>query len=66
MLLWTAVGFAAANLLLVVLVEVPNHRYMTAASVFLPALLAVLCVNRCRHIMASRSRSDKSAPTGTP
>jgi hypothetical protein len=64
-LVWTAVGFAAANLLLVVLVEVPNHRYMTAASVFLPALLAVLCVNRCRHFIASGSPSDRSAPRDT-
>lgn len=57
-LVWTAVGFALAKLALVVLVEIPNHRYMTAAGVFLPALLAVLCVDRCRqlwHTTASTS-----------
>jgi hypothetical protein len=65
-LVWTAVGFAAMKLLLVVLVEVPNHRYMTAASVFVPALLAVLCVDRRRCLMASSVPGDRSAPTDRP
>jgi hypothetical protein len=43
LLLWLALGFAAGKLLLVVLVEPANDRYMTGAMVFLPAAL-VCCV----------------------
>lgn len=48
----TALGFALAVLLLVVLVEVPNHRYMTPASVFVPALFAILGAERARRMFA--------------
>jgi hypothetical protein len=58
-LVWTAVGFALAKLALVVLVEIPNHRYMTAAAVFLPALLAVLCVERCRRLRTPPLRETR-------
>lgn len=58
-LVWTAVGFALAKLALVVLVEIPNHRYMTAAGVFLPALLVVLCVDRCRRLRTPPLRETR-------
>jgi len=41
LLFWLALGFAAAKLLLVVLVEPANDRYMTGAVAFVPA--AVVC-----------------------
>lgn len=41
LLLWSAVAFAAAAALLVVLVEVANDRYMTGAMTLLPAAIAI-------------------------
>jgi hypothetical protein len=41
-----ALGFAAAKLALVILVEPPIHRYISAAAIFLPMWLAVLTVDR--------------------
>ncbi len=52
----TATGFALAVLLLVVLVEIPNHRYMTPASVFVPGLLAALSVERAARTQHQLSR----------
>jgi hypothetical protein len=54
----TATGFALAVLLLVVLVEIPNHRYMTPASVFVPGLLAALCVERADRTRRQHSRQN--------
>jgi hypothetical protein len=41
---WTALAFATAKTLLVILVEPANDRYMTGAMTLLPAALAVLLV----------------------
>ena len=43
-LCWTAMGFAIAKILLVVLVEMAIDRYISAAIVFFPALWAVWAV----------------------
>jgi hypothetical protein len=45
LLLWLALGFAVGKLLLVVLVEPANDRYMTGAMVFLPAAFVCCAAN---------------------
>lgn len=45
-LLWPALAFAAAKLLLVILVETPIGRYVTAAMLFAPPAFAVLTWHR--------------------
>jgi hypothetical protein len=49
-LLWLAIGFAAPNLLLVMAVQVPNHRYLSSAVIFAPTVAAVLAWRRWLQI----------------
>jgi hypothetical protein len=41
-LVWLAIGYGAPKLLLVMAVQVPNHRYVSAAMIFTPTVAAVL------------------------
>jgi hypothetical protein len=45
-LLWLAIGYGAPKLLLVMAVQVPNHRYLSAAMIFAPTVAAVLTWHR--------------------
>jgi hypothetical protein len=45
-LLWLAIGYGAPKLLLVMAVQVPNHRYLSAAMIFAPPVAAVLTWHR--------------------
>lgn len=50
-LFWVALGFGLTKMMLVILVEPPLHRYITPATIFSPALFAVLCWARCRQVV---------------
>jgi hypothetical protein len=45
-LVWLALAFAAAKLMLVIAVEVPTHRYLSGAMVFAPPVIALLAWRR--------------------
>jgi len=53
-LLWVGLAFAAAKGLLVILVEAPIGRYLTAGMIFLPSALAVLTWYRLAAVFGWR------------
>jgi hypothetical protein len=61
LLLWIAIAFAAAKLLLVITVEVPNHRYLSGAIIFAPPLMAVLAWRRGVQVFGSPAQSAGAA-----
>jgi hypothetical protein len=64
LLFWVAVGFAAAKTLLVILVEPAIGRYMMAATVLLPAALAVVVARSAANISPSLADSEGDNQSG--
>ncbi|HUQ71466.1 MAG TPA: hypothetical protein VM165_18200, partial [Planctomycetaceae bacterium] len=62
LLLWTAIGFAAAKTLLVLLVEPAGPRYMTPAMSLLPAVLAVWFAHACSESMGNPHSTEAEVP----
>lgn len=65
-LLWLAVAFAAAKVLLVILVETPIGRYLSAAVLFAPSAFAVLTWYRLAAVFgrAESAPSTEPRPSG--
>jgi hypothetical protein len=47
---WLALGFLGTKVLLVILVQPANSRYMTGASCLVPAVFAVWTAHACQRI----------------
>jgi hypothetical protein len=60
LLFWSAIGFASAKSLLVILVEPSIGRYMTAAMALLPPAIAVFLAQQM-HSRASESKRSSAA-----
>jgi hypothetical protein len=52
-LLWIAISFALAKLMLIILVEVPLGRYLSPAVLWSPSIAALLCWYRWENVMQS-------------
>jgi hypothetical protein len=61
-LLWLALAFAAAKVLLVILVEIPIGRYLSAAVLFAPSAFAVLTWYRLAAVFGLAESSASTEP----
>ena len=62
LLFWTAAGFTAAKTLLVILVEPAIGRYMIAATVLLPAVIAVIVAQSAMCLWPTWAATDERSP----
>ncbi|MFV0445774.1 MAG: hypothetical protein ACK5Q5_19520 [Planctomycetaceae bacterium] len=62
LLLWTALAFAAAKSLLVILVEPAIGRYMIAATVLFPSVLGLWTGCYLEQVMQPSERTDEPCP----